>query len=849
MQSDLPWGGLPIAELLDAAPVLLVCVDSEGRILHANRRVEALSGRHVSSLEGQRWCSLFVPREEQAGVQQAFKDVLSGAKDRTILHHLQTANGPKLAIEWRTTLLRDVKGTACAVFAIGVDVTDRQQTEQALSALEQHYGALISTSPVGVYRADAQGRCSFANQRYCDILGITQREALDDGLRGRIHPDDVGPVLAELDRAHHEHSLFRLEYRLRHARGEHIWVLGQSTPLYDEQGQLTGHIGTLTDVSDMRRTEAALRETEQRYQSLLDQAGHGILLLDRDGRIRDCNRRAGELLGYSVSELVGLRLDGLFRPGESRRHEGSSAPSVEFRSNFELRHKQGHYLRVDMRFIALKGGSSLVTARELPARPTSTEEPRATEARVRAQSRLLDRIFQHTADPMAVLDTTFRVIRASESFSRAAGTLPERVVEKSLFAYLPDTLRVEFEQAQLTQTPLRKCAFPLSSWPSSQGGATYWDLELVPILDGSRELDLWLLTLRDVSERIRCEQDLRRAEQRLAEAQRLAHVGAWELDLRTQSIWWSDEMYRIAGIEKKEGLVNREFCQSLVPEEDRHVTSLAIPSALASGEWAGHFRIRRPDGELRTLYSIARVMRDAAGMPMSLAGANQDVTEQCWAAQRLADSLREKETLLREIHHRVKNNLQVVAGLLHFQSKKSASAADRDALAEARLRLQAMLLVHERLYQSTHLSRIDMVAYIHALVDALQRSMLASEHVQTVLSVQPLHLPIESAQPIGMILCELLTNAYRHAFPARRPGQVQVSATWTFGRIELLVQDDGIGLPLDFNPQTAGDFGWQLIRTLMMQLDASLLRVPTARGTGISVVIPWVDGGRPAAHP
>jgi PAS domain S-box-containing protein len=450
---------------------------------------------------------------------------------------------------------------------------------------------------------------------------------------------------------------------------------------------------------------------------------------------------------------------------------------------------------------------------------------------------------------MAVLDAQLNLVRISDSFARVTAENPARAVGQSLFAYLPEQLRPSLEQAQQNQVAYRHAAYPLSGWPAPSDGTTYWDLELAPIVDGSGESDLCLLTMRDVTARIRSEQELRRAERRLAEAQRLAHIGAWEVDLDSQSVWWSDEMYRITGILPGPYKPKLAMFEALIPEEDRPRFEESGQIALRNGEWAGDYRIRRPDGEVRIVHAIARVIRDEQGRPISMTGANQDVTEQRIAAQRLADSLREKETLLREIHHRVKNNLQIIAGLLYFQSKKAQSTAEYDALAEARLRLQAMLLVHERLYHATSLSCIDMAAYIHSLVDALQRSMVASEHVQTTLSVQPLHLPIESAQPIGMILCELLTNAYRHAFPLGRAGRVRVCVTWTPGHLDLQVEDDGVGLPATFDLHTAGDFGWQLIRTLVMQLDASLTREPVTLGTRIAITMPLPEGASPDGQP
>jgi two-component sensor histidine kinase len=198
--------------------------------------------------------------------------------------------------------------------------------------------------------------------------------------------------------------------------------------------------------------------------------------------------------------------------------------------------------------------------------------------------------------------------------------------------------------------------------------------------------------------------------------------------------------------------------------------------------------------------------------------------------------VREKETLLREVHHRVKNNLQIIAGLLYFQAKKLKNAEDLVVFNEGRDRLRAMILVHEKLYQSEGLSRIEFRAYLQALVSDLWHSYSANvkNRVTAHVIAEQIALPVESALPCGMIVCELLTNAIKYAFPAGRSGEIRVTLSAEGERVMLGVSDDGIGLPPDFEPERSTTFGWQLVRNLATQLGGT---VTIDRSAGTCVVL------------
>lgn len=194
----------------------------------------------------------------------------------------------------------------------------------------------------------------------------------------------------------------------------------------------------------------------------------------------------------------------------------------------------------------------------------------------------------------------------------------------------------------------------------------------------------------------------------------------------------------------------------------------------------------------------------------------------------LTATLKEREVLLQEIHHRVKNNLQVISSLINLQRRQVVDPQSRDALEECQTRVQAIALIHEKLYQSKDYSRVPFSEYAKSLVrSVLAANRTSASHVGLDLEVDGLSLTVDRAIPCGLILNELVTNALKHAFPNGRRGTIRVE----LGRVDetdlvLAVSDDGVGLPETIDSNDS--LGMQLVRTLVAQLDGRLdvLREP-----------------------
>jgi two-component sensor histidine kinase len=215
----------------------------------------------------------------------------------------------------------------------------------------------------------------------------------------------------------------------------------------------------------------------------------------------------------------------------------------------------------------------------------------------------------------------------------------------------------------------------------------------------------------------------------------------------------------------------------------------------------------------------------------------RDVTERRLFEEQIQASLREKEALLREIHHRVKNNLQITSSLLRLQASNISDPQARTIFDETQLRIRSMALVHEKLYQAKNLTRINFGDYVRTLGELLFKSFAVTvDAVVLDVAGTDLFLDIDTAVPCGLIVNEVLSNALKHAFPGGR-GTIFVRLERRDDHCVMTIRDDGVGLPPQFDLQSIDTLGLQLVRGLVQQIDGCL-EVRSVIGTEFRIDFP-----------
>jgi two-component sensor histidine kinase len=233
------------------------------------------------------------------------------------------------------------------------------------------------------------------------------------------------------------------------------------------------------------------------------------------------------------------------------------------------------------------------------------------------------------------------------------------------------------------------------------------------------------------------------------------------------------------------------------------------------------------------------LLKDSEGNPKGFRGVVRDITDRKEKEKKIRNSLKEKEVLLGEIHHRVKNNLAVISGLLFLQAEKTENEAGRNLLQQSQGRINSMAIVHELLYENHNFSSIDPDKYIDQLILHISNNLsTAGQDITTNVTTDELQLDMNVAIPCALIINELLTNAYKYAFEDSGTGSIDISLTKAGKDYQLIVEDDGKGLPEDFDLEESGSgLGMFLVQTLARQIQGKL-DISTEQGTRVAITFP-----------
>jgi hypothetical protein len=305
------------------------------------------------------------------------------------------------------------------------------------------------------------------------------------------------------------------------------------------------------------------------------------------------------------------------------------------------------------------------------------------------------------------------------------------------------------------------------------------------------------------------------------------------VDTAEEGIWTVDEHFIIT-------YTNRRMAEMLGYRPDE-ILGRAVQSFMPESELADHAvhsrhqkegvseqferQFLRRDGSILWVYVSVTPVRDANGTFKGSFAMYSDITERKRAAKALEASLREKELLLKEIHHRVKNNLQTISSLLYLQSLSTDDEQQVALLKDARSRVISMGLIHQKLYQSADIAHIPFIDYIRDLIDFLADSYgIDPEKVHTIVRVTPpdLTMELDTGIPCGLILNELITNAFKYAFRGREGGTITITMEQDPRQYALTVSDNGNGIPPDLDLSTTKSLGMTIVSDLVSQLEGEL---------------------------
>jgi len=346
-----------------------------------------------------------------------------------------------------------------------------------------------------------------------------------------------------------------------------------------------------------------------------------------------------------------------------------------------------------------------------------------------------------------------------------------------------------------------------------------------------------LVTFSDITERKRAEKELRKSEikyRTLVEKSLQGIVIAQGMPPRL--VFTNTAFAEISGYTLEELYsFSLDDIKTLVHPEEQSFFFTRYQNRLAGNPAPSRYELRiiRKDGEMRWLEILASRI-EYQGEP-AVQKAFIDITERKRAEEQIKASLREKEALLKEIHHRVKNNMQIISSLLSLQSHHITDPELLDMFKDSQTRIKSMALVHEKLYQSEDFANINFKEYIKILAThVLQSHGVDTETIALTIDADSISLGIDAAIPCGLIINELVSNSVKHAFPDGE-GEIKITFHALDGNIELIVSDTGVGIPDDIDFTTTDSLGLSLVTLLAEEQLNGKISLDRSRGTAFCI--------------
>jgi PAS domain S-box-containing protein len=867
--------------LVNAAPAIVLVLSSEGKIQLVNRYFENLTGYNVDEIHGKDWFDSFLPVRERKSIRSLFKKAAQGSPTRGNINSIMTRSGEERLIEWSDALISSGDGQKASVLAIGVDITDSNALEQAVLMAAQYNQSLLRlTKEIETAQTAAEVIAALSQeisetlgygQTWIAFAGNHQAASLTESLMLDIKNDPFLESLAaagqiavvedmqsdpRVDEKHTAipgcRTLVHLPLFLTGRRGSLLTgtfgdeKMRPPTPAeIDYLVAVTHHVAVALDRIEVTRI-LSLREAQLNEAQHMARVGSWHLDLtsgklgwsDEIYRIFEIDQ---EKFGASYEAFIAA-----IHPDDRELVDQAYKASVASRIPYQITHRllmpDGRVKWVEERCQTLYDESgnplhSTGTVQDVTERVEITNVLHLREAQLSEAQRVArmgsvesdlvsgafyfsDQAYdifelnkeQHGGDPFAA---SYAVIHPEDRDG----------ADKAYLSSLENRLPLQYTYRLLMPDGrIKWIEHRVQNWYDDSGK---------PLRSTG--------TVQDITERMEFTEALSHRETQLNEAQRMARMGSWDLNFISNELKLSDETYQILEMRREDFDGSLESAFPHIHPEDQEKVRKAFDGAIANGtSYHLAYRLQIPDGGIKWVEGRCSIWYDETDKPLRATGTVQDITERVAAEEELRRSLAEKETLLREIHHRVKNNLQIISSLLYFQAKKVKNPDDLAVMTDSRDRLRAMILVHETLYQSNDLNRVSFGEYLQTLTSQLADAHAArARGIAVHIEADDYALPIETALPCGMIICELLINAFKYAFPDGRKGEVAVIIKVKNGQVEISVNDNGVGLPKDFSTETTEFFGWQLINSLVVQIGGTI-SIRRDLGTKVKITFPYI---------
>jgi PAS domain S-box-containing protein len=788
-----------------------------------------------------------------------FKDIVANQdkfeelKRNKYIHYenlpLETADGRRINAEFVSFVYQVEHQTViqCNIR----DITERKRAEEALRESEERFRELTNSITDVFFAMDQDLRYTYWNKASEELTGIPAQDAIGKSIH---------EIFADTPETRRAVEIYQDVIKTEHPRSfENEYNLGGKRFYFDISVYPTadGIAVISTDITGDKEAEEALKKSTRLLTDVGEMAKVGGWELDLSTKEVSLTEEVSRIHGVEPGYKLNLEeAKNFYAPKSRAALEVVLKKAAETGEPYDLESlfiPSGSKDKIWVRSLgkAIYSDDKIV---KLAGTFQNIDKYKRAEETLRETNEYLHKLIDYASAPIMVWDPRFLITRFNEAFEHLTGRTEQEVLGQKIDILFP----AESREASLA---LIKKTLEGERWESVK----------IPILaaDGTIHTVLWnsanILTADaelvstiaqgvDITQSEMAEKELRESENRYRHVVEDQTEFICRFTPEGKLTFVNDAYCRHFGLKREECIGKRHSV--VLPPDDvslmiKHIRSLTRENPVGFIE----HQIIMPSGEVQWQRWSDRAIFDKDGHVVEYQSVGKDITDRKQAEEeiqalnrdlekrveertsQLNQSLGEKETLLKEIHHRVKNNLQIITSLLNLQSRYIKDEPTLAAIKESQNRVKAMALVHEKLYQAENIAKINLDDYIRSLVAGLIQFYGAKiRGIKLTTDIQDIHVDINAAIPLGLIINELTSNSLKYAFPDRERGEIFISVRKENHTLSVLFKDNGVGIPADLDWRNTESLGLRLVISLVEQLNGTI-ELDRSAGTAFSMVV------------
>ncbi len=803
-------------------------LDKDLNIIRVNKVMEKWYS-YKMPLIGKKCYNCYQNINEPCSPCPSLRCIKSGKREKDIVKGPPTKDNPLQYIELSSYPIKDPKtGEIIGIAEHVRDITKQKVTEFRLKNERQRLDFVLKGTNAGIWEWNIQTGGTIFNEKWANIIGYTLEEISPtsiDTWEKFCHPDDFIKSYNLLQKHFKgEIDYYENELRMKHKNGNWIWVIdsGQVTT-WTEDGKPLWMYGTHIDIDEKKKTELALIEKDLMFNNTLKTIPDMISIHDRDMNIIFSNWRGFANI-EEEKKNVNTKCYLTYRGYDSICPDCLAKNVFETKKSLhsEVKLPTGLWYEIRVLPIIEKDGRCnlfIEWVRDITNLKKTEEILRESEENLKTVFKAAKNVSFIQTDCNGV---DSKIIEFSPGAEEIFGYKREEVIGKKV-AMLHLEEDVEKFPDLFKKMSENKTGFSGENKLVRKSGEVFPALfTTYPIFNKDGIMKSALGVTIDITEKKKIEEELIESQKKLHEASRMANLGYWYWDIKTGDVEWSDEVYKIFHLNPDEFTPQIDSIMNLSPWPEENKRDKELIQIAINNHEQGSFeqKFLRPDGSIGYYFSTFQGIYDKDDNLKKIKGTVLDITGRKKTEESLKKLVEEKNLLMKELNHRVKNNLSMVTSLIHLKSSKTCTNKD---LSDIQHQIEVIRLVHEKLYQTEDITEINLKDYLSDLLYSIFSSF-ADKPIDLENRIENIKIKTKQAIPLGMIINEIATNSIKHGFKNNHDAKFSIEMKIDRqNRIyNLMISNNGEPFPDNIDFDKIETLGLRLIFILASQLDGDI---------------------------